>query len=160
MRKSALHPRSRKTPRGGRMIAIMILQISEAVKGMVMGVYCKNATSTRRDIDSKRGFVAVGSNNHDGECSGKTWLGSAMNLRSNFPLVMRHRDLHTYVTLSCYWSQPSQVRLTMPLPLEPNCVSCDCAMAASHHKTFTLALLARARRNNACVYDVIAVARP
>ncbi len=28
MKKSALHPRSRKTPRGGRMMARMILQIS------------------------------------------------------------------------------------------------------------------------------------
>jgi hypothetical protein len=28
MRKSALQPRSRKTPRGGRMMARMILQIS------------------------------------------------------------------------------------------------------------------------------------
>lgn len=28
MKKSALHPRSRKTPRGGRMMAMMILQMS------------------------------------------------------------------------------------------------------------------------------------
>lgn len=35
MRKSALQPRSRKTPRGGRMMARMILQMSLAVKAMV-----------------------------------------------------------------------------------------------------------------------------
>lgn len=29
------HPFSRKTPRGGRMIARMILQISEPVRGML-----------------------------------------------------------------------------------------------------------------------------
>ena len=34
MKKSALQPRSRKTPRGGRKMARMILQMSEAVKGM------------------------------------------------------------------------------------------------------------------------------
>lgn len=36
MKKSALQPRSRKTPRGGRKIARMILQMSEAVKGMLL----------------------------------------------------------------------------------------------------------------------------
>jgi hypothetical protein len=30
-----LHPRSRKTPRGGRMMARRILQMSLAVKGMM-----------------------------------------------------------------------------------------------------------------------------
>jgi len=35
MRKSAPQPRSRKTPTGGRKIAKMILQMSEAVKGML-----------------------------------------------------------------------------------------------------------------------------
>ena len=35
IRKSAPHPRSRKTPRGGRMMAKMILQMSEAVKGIL-----------------------------------------------------------------------------------------------------------------------------
>jgi len=35
MRRSAPHPRSRKTPRGGRMMARMILQISLAVKGIL-----------------------------------------------------------------------------------------------------------------------------
>ena len=35
MSKSAPHPLSRKTPRGGRMMARMILQISLAVKGMM-----------------------------------------------------------------------------------------------------------------------------
>jgi hypothetical protein len=38
MKKSALHPRSRKTPRGGRKIARMILQRSEAVRGIVIFV--------------------------------------------------------------------------------------------------------------------------
>jgi len=36
IQKSAVHPLSRKTPRGGRMMAMMILQISEAVKGMLI----------------------------------------------------------------------------------------------------------------------------
>lgn len=36
MRKSALQPRSRKTPRGGRRMASKILQTSLAVNGMVM----------------------------------------------------------------------------------------------------------------------------
>ena len=36
MRKSAPQPRSRKTPTGGRKTAKMILQMSEAVKGMLM----------------------------------------------------------------------------------------------------------------------------
>jgi hypothetical protein len=35
IRRSELHPRSRKTPSGGRMTAKMILQISLAVKGML-----------------------------------------------------------------------------------------------------------------------------
>lgn len=35
MKKSALQPRSRKTPRGGRKMARMILQMSDAVKGML-----------------------------------------------------------------------------------------------------------------------------
>lgn len=35
MRKSAPQPRSRKTPTGGRKTAKMILQTSEAVKGML-----------------------------------------------------------------------------------------------------------------------------
>jgi len=34
IRRSPPQPRSRKTPRGGRMTARMILMISEAVKGM------------------------------------------------------------------------------------------------------------------------------
>ena len=33
--RSAPQPRSRKTPRGGRRMAKMILQTSEAVKGMM-----------------------------------------------------------------------------------------------------------------------------
>ena len=33
--KSEPHPRSRKTPRGGRMTAKIILQMSLAVKGMI-----------------------------------------------------------------------------------------------------------------------------
>lgn len=37
MQKSALHPRSRKTPRGGRMMAKMILMMSLAVKGILNG---------------------------------------------------------------------------------------------------------------------------
>ena len=37
MKKSALQPRSRNTPRGGRKMARMILQMSEAVKGMFAG---------------------------------------------------------------------------------------------------------------------------
>ena len=36
MKKSALQPRSRKTPRGGRKMARIILQMSEAVKGMLL----------------------------------------------------------------------------------------------------------------------------
>lgn len=36
MRRSAPQPRSRKTPKGGRRTAKMILQMSEAVKGMLM----------------------------------------------------------------------------------------------------------------------------
>jgi len=36
MRRSAPQPRSRKTPRGGRRMAKMILQMSEAVKGMLV----------------------------------------------------------------------------------------------------------------------------
>jgi len=35
MTKSAPHPRSNRTPTGGRMMARMILQMSEAVKGIV-----------------------------------------------------------------------------------------------------------------------------
>uniref|UniRef100_A0A0S1MIS1 Uncharacterized protein n=1 Tax=Phakopsora pachyrhizi TaxID=170000 RepID=A0A0S1MIS1_PHAPC len=35
MRKSAPQPRSRKTPRGGRMMARMILMMSDPVKGML-----------------------------------------------------------------------------------------------------------------------------
>lgn len=34
-RKSALQPRSRKTPTGGRMIAKMILMMSDPVKGIL-----------------------------------------------------------------------------------------------------------------------------
>lgn len=41
MSKSAPHPRSRKTPRGGRMTARMILQISDAVKGILVDWYGK-----------------------------------------------------------------------------------------------------------------------
>lgn len=36
MRRSAPQPRSRKTPKGGRSTAKMILQMSEAVKGIVV----------------------------------------------------------------------------------------------------------------------------
>jgi len=36
MKRSAPHPRSKKTPRGGRMTAMMILQMSLAVKAIVM----------------------------------------------------------------------------------------------------------------------------
>lgn len=35
IQKSATQPLSRKTPRGGRMMARMILQMSEAVKGIL-----------------------------------------------------------------------------------------------------------------------------
>lgn len=38
IRRSAPHPRSRKTPSGGRMMAKMILQMSLAVKGMAGGL--------------------------------------------------------------------------------------------------------------------------
>jgi hypothetical protein len=36
MSRSVVHPRSKNTPKGGRMIAQMILQISEAVNGMLL----------------------------------------------------------------------------------------------------------------------------
>jgi len=39
IKRSAPHPRSRKTPRGGRMTARMILQISLAVKGMMIYLF-------------------------------------------------------------------------------------------------------------------------
>jgi hypothetical protein len=38
IQRSAPHPRSRKTPRGGRKMARIILQISEVVKGILMVV--------------------------------------------------------------------------------------------------------------------------
>lgn len=37
MNRSESHPFSRKTPKGGKMTASMILQMSEAVKGIVEG---------------------------------------------------------------------------------------------------------------------------
>lgn len=57
MKKSALQPRSRKTPRGGRKIARMILQMSEAVKGMFVDLLFVRTVcvclSRRRKVDAE-----------------------------------------------------------------------------------------------------------
>ena len=52
MRKSALQPRSRKTPRGGRMTARMILQISLQSR--------QRYSASSLQLNSKLGFRAGG----------------------------------------------------------------------------------------------------
>jgi len=53
MRKSAPHPRSRKTPSGGRIMAKMILQMSLAVTAMVMEFGYVELFQTGGDSDKR-----------------------------------------------------------------------------------------------------------